>query len=509
VRSLRLGILTAALTALAPSIAQALPDWVNMIDFSGYLQSDLRFEIEGYRGAVPGQGYAFQLNMNDLDLRLQVTPNPKVVLVVEPRLRLYGFVDSQTLAIADLWNPSKVDPFTVYLDSAYISVKGVPIPQIDIKAGRIQQNWGAVDIFSPTDNLNSRDFSDPLVFTRKVPNEMIEIDAYPNSWLTFNAVWVPVFQPSMLPPSAPLAFAIHDNAQGCLSSFPAPPLGVAGVAQLESLFKTINPCSLNFQNPSVTTYLPAYSIADSQAALRARMKLDLGEKGGDLDIDLSYYYGRFGFPVAYDASVQVGATTNGKTPVSYGAEVLYPRMQVAGFDFTYSAPWLFGIGLAGSLAVVFPEQVDFALGIYNNGDNILTLSHVNVPSTPFVKATIGADYTFTSWLYLNVIFVHGFMDEFNDAYGLHNYLSATPDIKLAHDVLDLRLATIVDLTDDSYVLFPQLNWIVVPAVEATFGAFWLGGSITPSNALDYASRSKFGQPAAGRSVAFLKVKATW
>ena len=48
------------------------------------------------------------------------------------------------------------------------------------------------------------------------------------------------------------------------------------------------------------------------------------------------------------------------------------------------------------MAVVFPEQVNFALGIYNERRELLTLTDVNVPSTPFVKATIGADYTFTS-----------------------------------------------------------------------------------------------------------------
>ncbi len=492
---------------LLPAVGRAA--WTDMFEFSGYLQSDLRFEVENYRGAVPGQGYAFQLNQNDVDFRLKITPYPHVAVVIEPRMRYYGFVSSSTLSVADLWNSSAVDPFTVFLDEAFIEVRGVPSRYFDLRAGRIQQNWGAVDIFSPTDNLNSRDFSDPLVFTRKVPNERLEVDAYPTPWLTLNAVWVPVFQPSMLPPSAPLAFSIQQNAQGCLTQFPAPPLSPSGVQQLEGLFSSINPCSLGFQNPSVTTYLPSNGIADSQAALRGRFKLNLGDTMGDLDLDLSYYYGRFGFPVAYDASVQVGAPSGGKTPISYGAEVTYPRMQVAGLDFTYSAPWLFGVGLSGSVAVIFPEQVDFALGIYDGGTNLLTLSNVNVPTTPFVKAAFGADYTFTSWLYLNVIFAHGFMDEFNDAYGLHDYLSVTPDIKLLHDVLDLRLASIVDLTDGSNVMYPQLVWIVLPSVQLTLGAFILGGSPTPTDPLEYASRSKFGQTAAGRSLAFLRVQANW
>ncbi len=507
----RIGAIAAVAVTLFSGVARAV-DWSDIFQFSGYASSDLRFEIEDYRGGQGGGGYQFQVNYNDVDLRLTIKPHPKVVAVIDARFRYYGFASSQTLAVADLWDNSKVDPFTVYLDQAYVAVHGVPWSWMDLKAGRMQQTWGSVDVFSPNDNLNSRDFSDPLVFTRKVPNEMVEIDAYPNDWLSINAVWVPIFQPSMLPPSAPLAFQIQDNAQGCLSQFPGPPLSKAGLSKLESLFSTVNPCTLNFAPPQVTTYLPSNTIADSQVGVRARVKV------GDLDMGFNYYYGRFGFPVAYDASVAVSAPSGGRTNVAYGAEVTYPRMQVVGFDFNYSAPWLFGVGFVGDVAVIFPQQVNFALGLYSSGTLLDPLfTQVNVPTTPFVKASVGAEETFTEWFYLNVLFIHGFVDEFNDAYGLHNYLSVTPEFKILRDTLKLRLASIVDLTDDSYVLYPQLTWVVLPSVETTLGAFWLGGPIVPPSSsggesieiIDYAARSKFGQPAAGRSVAFLKVKVTW
>ncbi len=499
----RAGILALALAlSLASARAEAAPSWTDMFDFSGYELSDVRFDIDNYRGPTPGEGYTFSLNRNDVDLKLQITPHHNVVAVVDTRLRYYGFVSSQTLAIADLWDASAVDPFTVYLDQAYVAVKGVPVPWIDLKAGRMQQTWGSADVFSPNDNLNSRDFSDPLDYTRKVPNEMLEVDAYPTSWLTLNAVWVPIFQPAMLPPSAPLAFAVQENAQGCLTQFPAPPLSVAQNGQLQSLFSTVNPCALSFAPPSVTTYLPNNGISDSQVGVRARLKW------GGLDLGLNYYYGRFGFPVAYDASVVVTPGAS-QTNVAYSAEVVYPRMQVAGMDFSYSAPWLFDIGFVGDFAVIFPEQVNFALGVYDNNSAILTLTNLNVPMTPFVKGTVGAEYTFTNWLYANAMFIHGFDDEFNDAYGLHNYVSLTPEFKVLHDRLRLRIATILDLDDKSNVVFPQLTWTVLPSVEVMLGAFILGGSPTPSNPLDYASRSKFGQLAAGRDDAVFRVKVTW
>ena len=367
----------------------------------------------------------------------------------------------------------------------------------------MQQTWGSVDVFSPNDNLSPRDSSDPLDYTRKVPNEMLELDAYPASWLTLNAVWVPVFQPAWLPPSAPLAYAVQENAQGCLTQFPAPPLTVAQNEQLQGLFSAVNPCALNFPTPSVTTYLPDNKLPDSQIGLRARIVMADG-----LDVGLNYYYGRFGFPVAYDASVQVTPGAK-QTTVNYSAEVIYPRMHVAGLDFNYSPRWLFDIGFVGDAAMIFPERVNFALGIYENGSSLLTLSNPNVAGHPFFKGALGMERTFGNWLYINALLIHGFFDEFDDAYGLHDYVSLTPELSMLRDRVKLRVSAIMDVTDRSRAVFPQLTWIPLPSVEAMLGAFLLGGSTEPSNPLDYASRSKFGQPAAGRDVAVLRVKVTF
>lgn len=491
-----------ALLVLAPATAEAAPAWIDKLELSGYLQSDIRFDIDNSRGPVPGQGYTFSLNRNDFDLKLKFTPHPDVIAVVEPRVRYYGFVSSQTLAVADLWNASDVSPFTLYMDQAYVAVKGVPSKWIDLKAGRMQVTWGSVDVFSPNDNISSRDLSDPLDYTRKVPNEMVEIDAYPTSRLTLNAIWIPIFQPSWLPPSAPLAYSVQKNAQGCLTQFPAPPLTVAQNGQLEKLFTAVNPCALNIPDPSVTTYLPSNKLTDMQVGLRARMKL------GDLDVGVNYYYGRFGFPVAYDATVLVSPGAP-KTTINYSAEVVYPRMHVVGADFNYSSHWLGDVGVVGDLAVIVPEPVSFALGIYENGSQLLQLSNQNVPGKAFVKGAVGLERTFGSALYVDALFIHGFFDEFNDVYGLHNYVSLTPELHMLRDRVKLRLASILDLTDPSYVFYPQLTWNPLPSVELMIGAFVLGGDLQPKNPLDYASRSKFGQPAAGRDEAISRVTVTW
>lgn len=493
-----------ALALLWSASALAAPDWVEKLSLSGSVSSDIRFNLESYRGPVPGQGYDFAINRNDLVLHAEIAPIDELVAVVDARLRYYGL--SEVSQLPQLANRARLDPFNVELDQAYVGVRGVPFKWLDLKVGRMVQTWGSADLFNPVDNLNARDFFDPMDYSRKVPNQMVELSLYPTEKLTITAVFVPTFKPSQLPPSAVLGFAINRNRQGCLIDAPAPPLRNPADAQLlASTFGSIDPCALNFADAEVRTLLPPNTLENAQAAVRAQLKI------GDLDLAASYYYGRFTFPVAYTAIAHAAPSTTapGKIDVAYVAEVMYPRMQVAGLDASYSASWFFDVGVVGELAVIFPEQVNFGMRAYQGSAKILELGSVNVPADPFLKATIGLDYTFTRWLYVNAMFVHGFFDEFNDLFGLHNYLVAAAELKFLNDALHLRLSGIVDLNDRSSVANPQLTWIIVPGLEAIAGVFVFGGHTVPRDRLDYAARSKFGQKAAGRSQAFLKVRFTW
>ncbi|MBI5549050.1 MAG: hypothetical protein HY901_34635 [Deltaproteobacteria bacterium] len=500
----------AVLLVLAPALAHAAPEWLEKINFSGYGQSDIRFDIEDYRGAG-GDGYRFSTNRNDLDLRLEITPSEQLVAVVDARLRYFGFME--VTQMTQTTDRNKVDPFSLQLDQAYLAVKGVPFKWMDLKAGRMVQTWGSADMFNPTDNINGHDFSDPMVYARKVPNQMVAVDLYPTDWLTLNAVWIPIFKPSQLPSSAAYGFAVERDARGCLLSSPPPPLSLAKSDELAKMFGLVDPCTLNFGDPEVQTVMPKNRFSESQVALRARLRL------GELDLGLSYYYGRFSFPVAYTAvaTTTTSATDSSKTDVRYVAEVLYPRIQVAGLDFSYTAPWMLDIGLVGELAVYFPEEVIFAMRAYQGETQVLALSDINVPSDPFIKATVGLDYTFTSWLMVNAMYVRGFFDEFNDRYGLHNYVALTPRLSLKDDSIKLQISAIVNVDDLSNQTNPEILWIVVPGVEVSAGAWIYGGSTHAldkdgdgaPDVLDYAARSKFGQKASGRNVAYLRTKVTW
>jgi hypothetical protein len=497
----------ACLVLLGTHGVVAAQSWTDMLRFSGYVDSEIRFIVDDDRGEVSGQGYEFQLNRNDVNFRLGIMPSDNVQAIIDTRFRYYGF--NQAKELPQLIDRAKVDPYAIYLDEAYLQTRGLLWEGMDLRIGRLVQNWGAADQFNPTDNLNSRDFSDPLDPSRKVPNQMVELSLYPADWLEMTFVWVPVFKPAQLPPSAQLGFAVEYDRQGCFKSAPIPPLRNAQMVELVDYFGSLDECKMAFIDPSVRLHEPEPHISNSQAAARAKILL------GPLDVSLSYYYGRFGFPIPYTAIAHATPRPedSSATDIRYKAEVIYPRMHVAGLDFTYSADWLFGVGFMGEMAVIFPEEVIFGLRAFRGTKLEIDMANQVIAPKPFIKGTLGMDYTFTGWLYANVMWVHGFIDEFNDTYGLHDYLVGATDLKFFDTELAIRLAGVWDITQKETGSFaPEITWIVFPGAELKLaGMFFFGATKTPSrnDVALYQDKWKFGQKAAGRNVVSFKAKVNW
>ena len=107
------------------------------------------------------------------------------------------------------------------------------------------------------------------------------------------------------------------------------------------------------------------------------------------------------------------------------------------------------------------------------------------------------------------MYIRGFFDEFNDRYGIHNYLSLAPEFRLFDTELQIRLAAILSLDDMSTTLNPKINWIMFPGAELSVTGLIFAGDTAPKNPRDYSSKFKFGQKAAGRSVVSVAAKVTW
>jgi len=101
-------------------------------------------------------------------------------------------------------------------------------------------------------------------------------------------------------------------------------------------------------------------------------------------------------------------------------------------------------------------------------------------------------------LYLNVQYLHGFLDEFGSD-KLDDYLVAGMDFKLARDKVLLRTFGIYNFQDNSWVLFPQLVLTPFSGGEFQIGSFLFFGD----------EDTKFGSAVAGRSTLFTKAKVSF
>ncbi len=498
--------------------------------FGGQISADIRYRLAGEEVPAPSVvapypsqqrllKYGFSRNENLIKAQLSLTIASKVKAVADVDFVWYGYSDVNDINAETLHE--QVDPYRLEAHAAYVDIYHL-IPHVDLRIGRQVVVWGSADKFNPTNNLNSQDLSDPILFGKALANQMIRVDYNPWRDIIITAVWVPIFRPAQLPRTAPLALTQVDR--------PAPVQEEAIRNTLVGLAQAMPPNVVN-----VYTMQPDPTIENSQFGLRLAGRL-LGQ-----DVSLSYYHGRFDIP---SPSFTVNKP-NGVVDVL----VMWPKMDVIGADIAGSIEKLHGLGYWVEGAVFFPQKITY--GLYNDtsgGHDPITFTQgangpddfrikigypeamrgTVVPSTPFFKLTAGVDYSFNKFVYGNLQYVHGFIDEFGA--GVQSYVPSTKgglprvesrigdylvvgaDLKFFSDALLLRLFGAfklphADENDPAHggepkftaVIFPQVAWAVWDATELSVGAFIFLGD----------RNTKFGDPAAGASEVFAKAKFTY
>jgi hypothetical protein len=506
------------------------------IKFGGQIASDMRFRLNGEEIPPPGPNsvapypseqrllkYGFSRNENLIKAQLTMTIADKVKAVADVDFYWYGYSDVNDIDSATLHE--RVDPYRLEANAAYVDVYKI-LPHLDLRIGRQVVVWGTADKFNPTNNVNTLDLSDPLLFGKALANNMIRADWNPLGDMVVTAVWVPIFRPAQLPRTAPLAVTQAYR--------PAPVQEENIRGQLLTQAALLPPNTIN-----VATLQPDPSIQNSQVGVRVAGRL------ANIDMSLSYYHGRWGIPTPAWASNEPNKTVN--------VEVMWPRMDVLGADMAGQIQKLKGLGYWIEAGLFFPQQVTY--GLYNDlggqhapitfedlhmkdvsGNEAYGLRYSEnfqrgtvVPSTPFVKLTAGFDYTWNKYIYSNFQYVYGFIDEFGAGQQcfavtttvgdtprcearIGHYLVLGSDIKLFADQLLIRLFgafKVPQIGDDpdpfthrpvfSAVIFPQIAWAVWDATELSIGSFvFLGDRYT-----------KFGDPAAGASEIFVKARFTY
>ncbi|MCA9622462.1 MAG: hypothetical protein KC731_25745, partial [Myxococcales bacterium] len=341
------------------------------------------------------------------------------------------------------------------------------------------------DQFNPTNNLNADDLEDVLFFGQQQGNFMVKADYWFTPQWSMSGVLVPIFLPALLPRSGALQVARVDR----LPLVSAPVRHRLAAEQATTQIAAGYPTVVD----QVNVVLPEKDFNNMQVGFRV---------GGSLwgqDLSFSYYNGRTDFPVPFrnETTQRAGSRCNPDDPqdcingvLATNVSLHYPRMYVYGFNMTGELPWLEdlspdllnSIGYRIEAALIVPEASTLELV---NGDLDLGLATIPageydydgdgvpggrqpkvVASTPFAKWTVGLDYTFNKYVYLNAQWVHGLADE----YGAGDWITQGYAVRTSTVDSDDQQTVLCALTQDGTrcareVLRPRIGDYLVTGLD--------------------------------------------
>ncbi len=351
----------------------------------------LLFSVSAYAGDFSGSltysgGYNFTENNLSNTLNLDLN-------------YIHNFTD-EVFAEGDLVirysDKSSTNPFMIIPKEIYIGAYDL-IPQLDIRTGRLIVNWGSSDMFSPLDNFNP---SSPGISFTDISGKSgvwaVDATYYFNDITYLQTICLPHFVPSFI--------SEEYEKQLYLSMF-SPLFQAQGIE--------INSVNITHVSPEN----PVWGIK-------------LGRSFTSFDTVISYYNGYY--LNAYPETIE---PVPGPDGMSLNLELGYPKKSVFGFEFQGDFPGIDGATLRGDLAYIVPQPWQV------QGEDIL--------KDPYIKAVIGADYTTSFDLYLNVGFIWGFVFEEGDQCSPYISLNARKELK--DSKLTPNYLGIISLRDGSMV----------------------------------------------------------
>lgn len=476
---------------------------------NGKLRTRFRIVSSVYYDVDRAEPRRISRNENRLEFYFAYTPNKHVQVVGDVEPVLMGV--SQAQELDDLASQVYLQRFHMESDAAYVALTDIA-PGLDIKVGRQIVVWGTADKFNPTNNINPDDLEDRPLFTEPIANQMVVIDYAPlkrdRDKLYFQGVYVPLFFPALLPPSA---------AAGLKDPYAETPFvaanDIAKITYLQEDYLIKNPKFLPLVYGHVE--MPEAKFTNGQFAFK------LGSKLGEVDLSASYYYGRHDIPLPVEARTTMTAPINQEPPPENGyyfrsdVRLIYPKMQVIGLDFATQIPFLGNMGLWGEGALIIPEAHQFHIDLPplpGGGVDVTPDDGMNNPEAfiegaaikaqPFIKATVGFDYTFGKHVYVQSQYLRGMINEFGAGH-IGNYLLGGTDLIFFGRKLVFRAFGMVDFPSNnprgkgpSAVIAPAL--LFSPPwgyVNFELGSFALLGG----------DKTYFGQKATGSSILYFKV----
>ena len=293
------------------------------------------------------------------------------------------------------------------------------IPGTGFKVGQQRIQWGVADQFNPTNTLNPNDLRDVLLFGQQASNLMATMDLSLSENWVLDLVWIPTFRAALLPKTGDVSVVSVDRVPFYDEA-------------LRWRLHVDRELAQAYNKPTVVEEI----VADDPKLAPENQSFALRLSGliGRQDFALSYAYGFRDLPVPTSTS-SVGRNEGLcdddeciEGLIANQVVLEYPRQQVIGANLTGEIPILGGtssIGYRFEAALIFPEKMRAAIELTDvqvanfppqNGPYDYVAPDGGLPvvydDAAFMKWTLGFDYTLTRELYLNAMWVHGFVDEF-------------------------------------------------------------------------------------------------
>ena len=292
------------------------------------------------------------------------------------------------------------------------------VPGVGFKFGQQRVQWGVADQFNPTNTINPNDLRDVLLFGQQASNLMAAMDVSVWDDWVLDLVWIPSFRAALLPKTGDVSVVSVDRVPFYDEN-------------LRWRLHVDRELARAYNKPTVVEKIvadtPTLALDNQSVAMRVSGLV------GRQDVSLSYALGFRDLPVPTSTS-SIGRNTeicSGEQCIDglIANEVVleYPRQQVVGLNVTGEIPTLGGssVGYRFEAALTIPEKMRAAIELTDvqvasfpaqNGpyDYVAPDGGLAVvyDDAPFMKWTLGFDYTLTREVYLNAMWVHGFVDEF-------------------------------------------------------------------------------------------------
>jgi len=399
------------------------------LKISGELTTDERFLLSD------NHDWAWNENRLTLKLDKKITGNSK--FYSEVWLRNIGLPNID--ASSDLYNKGIVDPYNLEIREACIQLYGFLSKNLDIAIGRQRIIWGKSDRLNPTDILNPYDLEDMLDFGRHRGSDAINANYYFNNNLSLQGVYIPFFQPANMP-------------AGIFADALTPSMDL--------------PQGMTLKKFSDTLLIPKYNLKESSTA---GFKFKGSIKG--VDFSLGYIWGYDGIPVGTRNTFIPVDTLGG---VSIHSQLSFMRSHTICADFATS---IAGIGLWGEAAAIIPDEevimTNDLSALYPLSPEPVTEDTTLVDKL-YIRFLIGSDYFFRDGSYLNIQYLHGFIQE-RGKENLNDYFFVRYEKKFFNEKLNIApIGGAFIVSDwkkikDNYtiVYVPQISYQATPNIKIT------------------------------------------